>query len=64
MNSERTNEGTFEIDNGQVTAFHMDPELTSASVDDEIEDDRDLPEKYWIAEEREISDRSVPKSFE
>merc|ERR1711981_748543 len=63
VNSERITEGTFEIDNGQVTAFHSDPDLMSASVDDEFEDDRYLPETYWTAEEREISDRSVPKSF-
>ena len=64
FNSERITEGAFEIDNGQVTAFHSDPDLMSASVDDEFEDDRYLPETYWTAEEREISDRSVPSSFE
>ena len=40
----------------------MPPDMIDGTVDDEIEDDRDLPE--MTAEEREISDRSVPSSFE
>jgi len=62
LSSKRLADGTFEINNGTVTAFHMPPGLIDGTVDDEIEDDRDLPE--MTAEEREISDRSVPSSFE
>ena len=44
----------------------MNPDLIDGEFDEdgEVEDDRDLPETYWTAEEREISDRSVPSSFE
>lgn len=61
LSSKRIADGTFEINNGTVTAFHMPPDMIDGTVDDEIEDDRDLPE--MTAEEREISDRSVPSSF-
>ena len=46
----------------------MNPDLMSGSdVDDEnviILDDLDLPEEYRNIEEREISERSLPSSFE
>ena len=68
FNSKRIADGAFAIHKGQVTAFRMNPDLMSGSdADDDnviILDDLDLPEEYRNIEEREISERSLPSSFE
>ena len=67
FNSQRIPNSAFEINNGQVTAFHQDLHQMSGSDDDEnvvIIEDRDLPEKYWNIGDREVSERSLPSSFE
>ena len=67
FNSQRIPNSAFEINNGQVTAFHQDVHQMSGSDDDEnvvIIEDRDLPEKYWNIGDREVSEHSLPSSFE
>ena len=67
FNSKRVPNSIFMIENGQTTAFHPDPHQMSGSDDDEntvIITERDLPEKYRNLGNREITERSLPSSFE
>ena len=64
MNSQRIVESTFMVHQGQVTAFHLDPNQESASDDDSLATEiLDAPDRLLDAEDREASERNLPSAF-
>ena len=64
FNSKRVVESTFLVHNGQVTAFHLDPNQESASNDDSVAIEiKDAPERMIIVDDREASDRNLPSAM-
>ena len=52
------------VHQGQVTAFHLDPNQESASDDDSLATEiLDAPERLLDAEDREASERNLPSAF-
>ena len=64
MNSQRIVESTFMVHQGQVTAFHLDPNQETASDDDSLATEIvDAPDRLFDAEDREAVERNLPSAF-
>ena len=52
------------VHQGQVTAFHLDPNQESASDDDSLATEiLDAPDRLLNTEDREASERNLPSAF-
>jgi len=64
LNSQRIIESTFMVHQGQVTAFHLDPNQESAYDDDSLATEiLDAPDRLLNTEDREASERNLPSAF-